>query len=86
MGFENITKDSNYYQSSSGDYGFRLIESGTTTDSFRCIQAIEESVISTSTLVGDTLNSVTIPQGLTIFGKFDSVTVVSGKVIAYLGA
>lgn len=84
MAFENITKEGNFYQSVAGDYGFRYIEAGSnTTDSCRAIQALEDSVVTTTTTTGDVLTSVAITEGMIVFGKFDSVAVATGKVIAY---
>lgn len=84
MAFENITKEGNFYQSVVGDYGFRYVTAGNnTTDSCRAIQALEDSVVTTTTTKGDALTSVTIAEGMVIFGKFDSVAVATGKVIAY---
>ena len=54
-----------------------------TTDSCRAIQALEDSVVTTTTSAGDALTSVTLSEGTIIFGKFDSVTLASGKVLAY---
>tara|TARA_Y100001938_G_scaffold149788_1_gene237950 strand:- start:631 stop:930 length:300 start_codon:yes stop_codon:yes gene_type:complete len=34
---------------------------------------------------GDTSDSITFPQGITIFGRWSAFTLASGKVIAYLG-
>jgi hypothetical protein len=34
---------------------------------------------------GAAIDSVTFPQGLTIFGRWDGFTLASGKVIAYIG-
>ena len=84
MAYENIIKEGNFYQSATGDYGFKFL-SGTqsTTDSCRSIQALEDSVVTTTTLAGDALTSVTLSEGTIIFGKFDSVTLASGKVLAY---
>ena len=84
MSYENITKDGNFYQSAMGDYGFRVVAAaGSTSDSCRAIQALEDSVVTTTTSVGDALSSVTLTEGTIVFGKFDSVSVASGKVIAY---
>lgn len=84
MSYENITKDGNFFQSATGDYGFKLVTaSGSTSEACRAIQALETSVVTTTTTVGDALTSVTITEGTVIFGKFDSVAVASGKVIAY---
>ena len=39
--------------------------------------------MTTTTSVGDALTSVTLTEGTIVFGKFDSISVASGKVIAY---
>lgn len=84
MSYENISKEGNFYQSATGDYGFRVVAAaGSTSDSCRAIQALEDSVVTTTTSVGDALSSVTLTEGTIVFGKFDSVSVASGKVIAY---
>lgn len=86
MSYETIVKEGNFYQSATGDYGFRLLSSGassTAGESFRSIQALEDSVVTTTTQAGDALTSVTLTEGTVVFGKFDSVAVASGKVIAY---
>jgi len=86
MSYETIVKEGNFYQSATGDYGFRLLSGGdssTAGESFRSIQALEDSVVTTTTTVGDALTSVTLTEGTIIFGKFDSAAVASGKVIAY---
>jgi len=84
MSYENISKEGNFYQTAVGDYGFRLLSSSeNSSDSCRAIQAIETSVITTTTTTGDALSSVTLVEGTIIFGKFDSVSVTTGKVLAY---
>ncbi len=86
MSYETIVKEGNFYQSATGDYGFRLLSGGdssTAGESFRSIQALEDSVVTTTTLAGDALTSVALTEGMVVFGKFDSVAVASGKVLAY---
>lgn len=86
MAYENIVKEGNFYQSAAGDYGFRLLDAGvssTAGESFRAVQMIEDSVVTTTTQTGDALTSISIGQGTIIYGKFDSVSCVSGKVLAY---
>jgi hypothetical protein len=86
MSYETIVKEGNFYQSATGDYGFRLLSGGdssTAGESFRSIQALQDSVVTTTTLAGDALTSVTLTEGMVVFGKFDSVAVASGKVLAY---
>ena len=84
MSYENITKDSNFFQSATGDYGFKVVAAaGSTSEACRAIQALEDSVVTTTTTVGDALTSVTLTEGTIVFGRFDSISVASGKVIAY---
>lgn len=84
MSFENIVKQGNFHQSAVGDYGFAyLTTGGSASDSCRAIQALEDSSVTTTTSVGDALTEVIIPTGTVVWGKFDSVSVVAGKVIAY---
>lgn len=47
------------------------------------ITTLESSVISTASAAGDSLGTVTIPAGLTIYGLFTEITVDSGKLLAY---
>ena len=96
MSFENIIKDGNFYQASTGDYGFRILtgNSGTPTsetsvagESFRSIQALNSTVTVTATSVnGDNLSGQVIPKGGVILGKFTSITITDGTAIAYLAS
>lgn len=84
MSYENITKEGNFYQIAVGDYGFKVVSaSESTSESCRAIQAIETSVVTTTTTVGDALSSITLVEGSIVFGRFDSVSVSTGKVLAY---
>ena len=84
MAYENIVKEGNFYQTATGDYGFRLVAGGaSTSDSCRAIQALEGAVVTTTTQVGDAVTNLGIGEGTIIYGKFDSVSCVSGKVLAY---
>jgi len=88
MSFENIIKDGNFYQASTGDYGFRVLTSETSVagESFRSIQALNAVATVTATSVnGDNLSGQVIPKGGVILGKFTSIT-VTGTVIAYLAS
>jgi len=89
MGYENINKEGNFFQSSLGDYGFRVLgagESSASGENFRAIQVIEAAEVTTTTQTGDALSSQALPEGGTVFGKFDTVSVVSGVVLAYLAS
>jgi len=60
------------------------------TGPYVAITAIEDSVVDVSdcTNIADTMEDAadfTIPKGVTIFGRFDVMSLASGKVIAYKG-
>jgi hypothetical protein len=77
MGFPTISVD--------GTAGGQVLApSGTTTGHFYAVQALEASVLHGDTVgnVSD-LNGVTISAGLTVFGRWTSIKVTSGKVLAY---
>jgi hypothetical protein len=88
MSFENIIKDGNFYQASTGDYGFRVLtdETSVVGESFRSIQALNAvATVTTDSVNGDDLSGQVIPKGGVILGKFTSIT-VTGTVIAYLAS
>tara|TARA_B100000902_G_C27163182_1_gene839846 strand:+ start:685 stop:984 length:300 start_codon:yes stop_codon:yes gene_type:complete len=78
-----------------------ILETGTTAITGKEIVAIsflEDTVFTTLTPEsgtnlyigdsnnnGDTSDSITFPQGMTIFGRWSAFTLASGKVVAYLG-
>jgi len=98
MSFENIIKDGNFYQASTGDYGFRILtgnsganppteEVSVAGESFRSIQALNSAVTVEATSVnGDHLTGQVIPKGGVILGKFTSITITNGTAIAYLAS
>lgn len=70
-----------------GACGAILIDDTSThTGTFSAVQAVgtTDAVLSTST-VSDIKDfaQITIPKGVTVFGNFTAVDLVSGKVIAY---
>ncbi len=86
MSYETIVKEGNFYQTSTGDYGFRLVSSTFSQPSgeaYRALQIVSDAVVTTTTLVGDALTSEALTAGTIIYGKFDTVSVASGKLIAY---
>ena len=88
MSFENIIKDGNFYQASTGDYGFRVLTDATSVsgESFRSIQALNAvATVTADSVNGDDLTGQVIPKGGVILGKFTSIT-VTGTVIAYLAS
>jgi hypothetical protein len=89
MAYENISKEGNFYQTSTGDYGFRVVDSSFSQPSgeaYRAIQVLSDAVVTTTTQVGDALTGESLPSGTVIYGKFDTISVASGKVIAYKAA
>jgi hypothetical protein len=81
---------SEFQKLSFGDKGLRIISTGGNSiagESFCAIQALESSTISCDidTNGGDTsITSLPIGTGAIIYGNFDDVSVVSGKVVCYL--
>ena len=91
MAFESIVKEGNFYQTSTGDYGFRLLtgtEVSIAGESFRAIQVISDTaqLVATSVRKDSINDTLVISKGTVIFGKFTEITMTSGKVIAYLAS
>ena len=89
MSYENISKEGNFFQTSTGDYGFRVIDSASSAvagEAYRAVQVIADAVVTTTTAVGDALTAESLTEGTIIYGRFDTVSVSSGKVIAYKAA
>lgn len=88
MSFNTIVREQDFQASSFAEYGFRLIESGFSQPSgevYRAITFVEDSIITVTSAVGDGLTSETFAAGLTIYGKFNTISVASGRVVAYIG-
>jgi hypothetical protein len=70
-----------------GQVGFELItDTSAHTGRFFRLYALEATVINTATVQnasGNTFSAVPIPAGGAIDGLFTSVTLTSGKVVAY---
>jgi len=70
-----------------GQVGFKLItDTSAHTGRFFRLYALEATVINTATVQnasGNTFSAVPIPAGGAIDGLFTSVTLTSGKVVAY---
>ena len=57
---------------------------GAVTGAFYCIQVLEEAVLHADTAVSITdLAGKTIPLGVSVFGRFTTIRVTSGTVVAY---
>ena len=66
------------------DGGLYITDTAAHTGDFDCIIAHEAAVASlVSATVDGTLSAVVLPVGLPIFGRFTSITLASGKVMAY---
>lgn len=72
-----------------GFQGFNLLTAGQTTDltdnidGYYAIKALDNSVISATSVEGDDLSGQSIIVTDIIFGFFSSVTCTSGKILVY---
>jgi len=67
-----------------GQSGFDYVTTGTiNAHTYIAITVLATASISVVSDGGDDLSSVSIPAGVTIYGKFSSVTVSSGRVLVY---
>lgn len=74
-----------------GAGGIYITDTAAHTGDWTCIQAIADAVFSVLTspagkpgqITGANLNSITLAAGVTLHGRFDAITLTSGKVIAY---
>jgi N-acetylglucosamine kinase-like BadF-type ATPase len=84
----SIPKISETIQTSIGAYGGKYSGAATITPAtgfvFVAVQVISDAVI---TLVGDItgITGVTVYAGTIIYGRYTSITIASGSVIAYNG-
>lgn len=75
----------------SGGGGGKFISGNNTyTGNFYAVQVIADAVLNVTdstkyvgNLTGDSLTGVTFPAGTVLYGVFTTLTLVSGKVIAY---
>jgi hypothetical protein len=87
MGYANINNPANYQLASFGQFGFRKLatgDSGQAGEQYRVVYALEDSTITVASVNGDGLTSQPILAGTSVYGLFDSVTAVSGTVLAYI--
>lgn len=87
MAYENVSSPVNFQRQVLGQKGFRLIVAagaGQAGEFYRAITATDDAVISVTAEAGDSLASVTIPAGVTVYGLFSTISVTSGKIIAYI--
>jgi hypothetical protein len=65
--------------------GIYITDTSAHTGDFDAITALEATVVAelVSNTITGTLTSVPIPSGATIYGRFSSIDLASGKVFAY---
>lgn len=62
------------------------IDTGTTGEIYKAVTAVAATVVTLTQNKGDaTLTSLPIPAGVTVYGRFTGITMVSGAVLAYIG-
>jgi len=87
MSYENVSSPVNFQRQVLGQKGFKKLRTGGTSISgefYRAITVLADASITVTSEAGEDLNAETIPAGITIYGLFSSVTVVSGDVLAYI--
>jgi len=87
MAYENVNATPNFQRQVLGQKGLRTIGAagtGTAGEFYRAITATDDAVISATSEAGDNLLSVAIPAGVTVYGLFSTLSVTSGKIIAYI--
>lgn len=81
---QKLQRDAEYHLQSFGQAGFDYVTTGTiNTNVYIAVTALEDAQIDATASAGGSLTNVTIPKGLTIYGRFSSITVDSGKILAY---
>jgi len=85
----NLNSTADFQNMMFGQLGSRYIEAAGTGESgevYKVITALEATVVTLVQPKGDaTLTDLPIPAGVTVYGKFTSVSVTSGSVLAYIG-
>lgn len=68
-----------------GQNGFKIVGTTPVAGEFVAITALEESLVDYTIPTGMNadVGQILLPAGLTIYGKFTSVTAISGVVLAY---
>lgn len=87
MSYENVNATPNFQRQVLGQKGFRKFRTGNTSnvgEFYRAITVLADAEITVTSEAGDDLATETIPAGVTVYGLFSAVTVVSGDVLAYI--
>lgn len=80
----------NYQKAAFGEFGLRIISSGGTStvgEKYNAIQAVEDTILTCTNGAtgGDTsITSLELVTGMIIYGTFHTISVASGKIIAYI--
>lgn len=82
----DIFQTGNFNKVSLGDFGFDVLGIGiANTKEYRVLNALEASQVTVINKADGQTTTLTLPGGFQLFGQFESVNVISGSVIAYIG-
>lgn len=87
MAYENVNATPNFQRQVLGQKGFRKLRTGNSSaagEFYRAITVLADASITLTSEAGDDLTTETVAAGITIYGLFNSITVVSGDVLAYI--
>ena len=87
MAYENVNATPNFQRQVLGQKGFRKLRTGSASISgefYRAITVLADASITLTSEAGDDLTTETVAAGITIYGLFSSITIVSGDVLAYI--
>ena len=87
MAYENVNATGNFQRQVLGQKGFKKLRTGGSSiagEFYRAITVLADAEITVTSEAGDDLTAETIPAGVTIYGLFSSITVVSGDILAYI--
>ena len=84
----NFTSTGDFQNAAFGQQGFRVIDntfSQPAGEEYVCIYCSSVATnVTTTTQSGDALSGVDLAQGMVIYGDFQTVSVGTGTVIAYI--
>lgn len=87
MAYNTIVREQDFQASAFGDYGFRVVDnsfSQPSGETYRVLFVVDDATITTTTDVGDALTAESLTAGSYVYGRFNTVSVSSGLVIAYI--
>ena len=87
MAYNTIVRKQDFQASSFGDYGFRVVDNSfaqPSGETYRVLFVVDDATITTTTDIGDALTSESLTSGSYVYGRFNTVSVSSGLVIAYI--